>query len=98
MEKPDLFESQELDPYDREERCRKTIRVVLRAMVMRLLVGVLLLVAVLRVGANPAMLGLAAFVLLIAISGAVPLGRELAKQRKVLKACLAQQERLEKKE
>ena len=46
MEKPDLFESQELDPYDREERCRKTIRVVLRAMVMRLLVGVLLLVAV----------------------------------------------------
>jgi len=37
-------------------------------------------------------------VLLIAVSGAVPLGRELVKQRKVLKACLAQQERLEKKE
>ena len=98
METPDIFESQELDPYDREEQCRKTIRVVLRAMVMRVLVGVLLLVAVIRAGANPAVLGLGVFVLVIAVSGAVPLGRELIKQRRLLKACLEEQEKLEKKE
>ena len=97
MEKPDIFEERELDPYEREERCRKTIRAVTRAMVMRVLVGVLLLAAMIRAGANPAVLGLGAFVLVIAVSGAVPLGRELGKQRKHLKECLAQQEELEKK-
>ena len=98
MGKPDLFDQPAMDPYDREEQCRKTIRVVTRAMVMRVLVGVLLLAAVIRAGANPAVLGLCAFVLLIAVSGAVPLARELGKQRKLLKDCLAQQEELEKKE
>lgn len=98
MEKPDLFDQPVMDPYDREEQCRKTIRVVTRAVVMRVLVGVLLLAAVIRAGANPAVLGLCAFVLLIAVSGAVPLTRELGKQRKLLKECLAQQEELEKKE
>ena len=39
MEKPDLFDQPAMDPYDREEQCRKTIRVVTRAMVMRVLVG-----------------------------------------------------------
>ena len=51
-----------------------------------------------QAGANPAVLGLCAFVLVIAVSGAVPLARELGKQRKLLKECLAQQEELEKKE
>ena len=98
MEKPDLFDQPVMDPYDREEQCRKTIRVVTRAVVMRVLVGVLLLAAVIRAGANPAVLGLCAFVLLIAVSGAVPLTRELGKQRKLLKECSSQQEELEKKE
>ena len=97
MEKPDLFDQPVMDPYDREEQCRKTIRVVTRAMVMRVLVGVLLLAAVIQAGANPAVLGLCAFVLVIAVSGAVPLTWELGKQRKLLKECLAQQEELEKK-
>ena len=97
MEKPDLFDQPAMDPYDREEQCRKTIRVVTRAMVMRVLVGVLLLAAVIRAGANPAVLGLCVFVLVIAVSGALPLGKELVKQRKLLKECLAQQEELEKK-
>lgn len=98
MEKPDLFDQPVMDPYDREEQCRKTIRVITRAMVMRVLVGVLLLAAVIQAGANPAVLGLCAFVLVIAVSGAVPLAWELEKQRKLLKECLAQQEELEKKE
>lgn len=98
MEKPDLFDQPAMDPYDREEQCRKTIRVVTRAILMRIVVSVLLLIMVIRAGAFPAVLGLCAFVLLIAVSGAVPLARELGKQRKLLKECLAQQEELEKKE
>lgn len=98
MEKPDLFDQPAMDPYDREEQCRKTIRVVARAMVMRVLVGVLLLAAVIRAGANPAVLGLCAFVLLIAVSGALPLGKELVKQKVLLKECLKAQDELEKKE
>ena len=98
MEKPDLFDQPAMDPYDREEQCRKTIRVVARAMVMRGLVGVLLLAAVIRAGANPAVLGLCAFVLLIAVSGALPLGKELVKQKGLLKECLKDQDELEKKE
>ena len=98
MEKPDLFDQPVMDPYDREEQCRKTIRVVTRAMVMRVLVGILLLAAVIRAGANPAVLGLCAFVLLIAVSGALPLGKELVKQKALLKECLKDQDELEKKE
>lgn len=98
MEKPDLFDQPVMDPYDREEQCRKTIRVVARAMVMRVLVGVLLLAAVIRAGANPAVLGLCAFVLVIAVSGALPLGKELVKQKGLLKECLKDQDELEKKE
>ena len=98
MEKPDIFEQRELDPYDREEQCRKTIRVVTRAILMRIVVSVLLLIMVIRAGASPAMLGLGAFVLVIAVSGALPLGKELVKQKRLLKECLKDQDKLEKKE
>ena len=98
MEKPDLFDQLAMDPYDREEQCRNTIRVVTRAILMRNVVSVLLLVMVIRAGASPTVLGLGAFVLVIAVSGALPLGKELAKQKELLKKCLKDQDELEKKE
>ena len=98
MEKPDLFDQLAMDPYDREEQCRKTIRVVTRAILMRIVVSVLLLIMVIRAGASPAVLGLGAFVLVIAVSGALPLGKELVKQKGLLKECLKDQDELEKKE
>ncbi len=98
MEKPDLFDQPVMDPYDREEQCRKTIRVVTRAILMRIVVSVLLLIMVIRAGASPAVLGLGAFVLVIAVSGALPLGKELVKQKELLKECLKDQDELEKKE
>ena len=98
MEKPDLFDQPVMDPYDREEQCRKTIRVVTRAILMRIVVSVLLLVMVIRAGASPAVLGLGAFVLVIAVSGTLPLGKELVKQKGLLKECLKDQDELEKKE
>ena len=98
MEKPDLFDQPVMDPYDREEQCRKTIRVVTRAILMRIVVSVLLLVMVIRAGASPVVLGLGAFVLVIAVSGTLPLGKELVKQKGLLKECLKDQDELEKKE
>ena len=98
MEKSDLFDQPAMDPYDREEQCRKTIRVVTRAILMRVVVSVLLLVMVIRAGASPAVLGLGAFVLVIAVSGTLPLGKELVKQKGLLKECLKDQDELEKKE
>lgn len=98
MEKPDLFDQPVMDPYDGEEQCRKTIRVVTRAILMRIVVSVLLLIMVIRAGASPAVLGLGAFVLVIAVSGTLPLGKELVKQKGLLKECLKDQDKLEKKE
>ena len=98
MEKPDLFDRPAMDPYDREEQCRKTIRVITRAILMRIVVSVLLLIMVIRAGASPAVLGLGAFVLVIAVSGTLPLGKELVKQKGLLKECLKDQDELEKKE
>lgn len=97
MEKPDLFDQPVMDPYDREEQCRKTIRVVTRAILMRIVVSVLLLIMVIRAGASPTVLGLGAFVLVIAVSGTLPLGKELVKQKGLLKECLKEQDELEKK-
>ena len=81
----------QLDPYDREERCRKTMRTLMKAIFMRLFAGVLLLVAVLRSGAAPVALGLSAFALILILSGLIPLVQEFNKQRTILKESLRQQ-------
>ena len=86
----------DMDPYDREERCRKTIRTLMRAIVMRVAAGVLLAVAVIRANAAPIALCLTGFALLLILSGLIPLAREWKKQRILLKECIAQQEEAEK--
>ena len=88
----------DMDPYDREERCRKTIRTLLKAIVMRIAAGVLLAVAVVRANAAPIALGLTGFALLLILSGLLPLARELKNQRVILKECLEQQKEAEKGE
>ena len=85
----------DMDPYDREERCRKTMRTLLRAIVIRVAAGVLLAVAMVRVGASSLALGLTGFALLLILSGLFPLTRELKKQKDILKDCLEQQKELE---
>ena len=87
----------DLDPYDREARCRKAIRTIGKAIAVRVAAGILLLAAVVRAGAAPVALGLSVFALLVILTGVFPLVRELGKQRGLLKACLKQQEELEKK-
>lgn len=82
----------EMDIYDREERCQKTIRTVRKAIFMRLVVAVLMLWIVFT---NPAQIwawGLSAFVLLIDLSGAIPLWMELKKQKKLLHELIAMED------
>ena len=86
----------EMDPYDREERCRKTIRTLLKAIIVRIAAGVLLMVAVIRANTAPIALGLTGFALLLMLSGLLPLVRELKKQKCILDDCLEQQKREEK--
>ena len=88
----------DMDPYDREERCRKTIRTLLKAIVMRIAAGVLLAVAMIRANAAPVALGLTGFAMLLILSGLLPLTGELKKQRVILKGCLEQQKKAEKGE
>ena len=85
----------DMDPYDREERCRKTMRTLLRAIVIRVAAGVLLAVAGVRAGVSSLALGLTGFALLLILSGLFPLTMELKKQKRILKECLDQQKELE---
>lgn len=88
----------QMDPYDREERCRKTIRTLLKAIIVRIAAGVLLAVAVIRANAAPIALAVTSFALLLILSGLLPLGRELRKQRMILAGCLEEQKKLEETE
>ena len=81
----------DMDPYDREERCRKTIRTLRKAIVMRIAAGSLLAVAVIRANAAPIALGLTGFALLLILVGMAPLVRELKKQKSILHESLIQQ-------
>jgi len=80
------------DLYDREERCQKAIRTVRKALIMRLVVTGLLVWMVLNNPSQPWVWGLTAFVLLINLTGAVPLVKELLKQKRLLIALIAQEE------
>lgn len=85
----------DMDPYDREERCRKTIRTLLRAIIVRIAAGVLLAVAVIRAGVSSVALGLTGFALVLILLGLFPLTMELKKQNGILKECLDQQKEQE---
>ena len=85
----------DMDPYDREERCRKTIRTLLRAIIVRIAAGVLLAVAVVRAGVSSVALGLTGFALVLILSGLFPLMVEMKKQKGILKESLDQQKEQE---
>lgn len=80
------------DPFEREERCRKAIKTVTRAMFMRLFVTAILILAVLRTNMEIWVIGLMIFVLVINISSMLPLVTELKKRRRELKEILAEED------
>lgn len=92
MEEEKNVSKPEMDAYDREEQCRKTIRTVGRAAFMRLLVTALLLFILVGTGLQGWVIGLMVFVLIINLAGMLPLVQELKKQRSLLKEILAEEE------
>lgn len=79
------------DIYDQEERCRRAIRTVARAIVMRLLVLALVIWAFAQAPGNGVLIGLLLLVAFITL-GALPiLIKELRRRRRELKALIAQE-------
>lgn len=93
MEK-DLFElepGKEYDLAEREERCQKAIKAVTKAIIMRLLVTGILVWTVLRAPMELWVVGMMVLVLLINLSGIIPLMTELKKRREEWKKLLEEE-------
>ena len=82
----------EPDIYDREDQCRKAIRTVGKAVFMRRLCGRScgfgIFFVLIGNGMQGWVIGLIVFVLVINLTGMLPLVHELRKQRKLLKEIL----------
>lgn len=83
--------SRELTLEEREERCQKTVKVVMKAIVMRLVVFTILLLAVFRSGMPLWAAGLMMLVMLINLTGILPLTAELKKRRQEWKLLLEEE-------
>ena len=94
MEK-DLFDLEPNESWDlseREERCQKAIKTISKAVFMRLFVCGLLIWAVIRSSMEIWVVGLMILVLLINLSGILPLAAELKKRRAEWKELLEMEE------
>ena len=87
MEKKGYLSEEEL--MQREDRCRKALKTVMKAMLMRLFVAAVLIWSVIRSGMPRWAVGLMALVLIINLTGLLPLWQEWRKQRRELKAVIA---------
>ena len=75
-----------------EEKCRKSLKTVGKAIAMRVFVTVLLFWILLQTGLTLWAAGLMVLVLLMNLGGLLPLTQEWKKQRGILKDILAQYE------
>lgn len=92
--KEDLFDfdpDRQLDLEEREERCQKALKVVSKAIVMRLFVSGLLIFAVLRSPIQLWAAGLMLLVLIINLMGMLPLIAEWKKRRQEWKQLLEEE-------
>ena len=80
------------DLYDREEKCIKAIRVVRKALLMRLVMAVLMVGMVVLQPTQPIVWGIAVFVVLLIGIGSWPLAMEWKKQKNLLRELIAQEE------
>lgn len=87
----DFETSRELTLEEREERCQKAVKVVMKAIVMRLVVFAILLLAVFRSGMPLWAAGLMMLVMLINLTGILPLTAELKKRRQEWKLLLEEE-------
>lgn len=85
-------DSPEMDHFQREERCEKTIKVVSKAIFMRLAVTGILIWALLVSDMEAWVVGLMVIVMLINLSGLLPLVAEWKRRRAELNALIAEEE------
>lgn len=87
----DFEPERKLDLDEREERCRKAMKVVVKAIAMRLFVFAILIWAVIRSGMPLWAVGLMALVMVINLTGILPLTAELKKRRQEWKLLLEEE-------
>lgn len=80
------------DLSDREERCQKTMKAVTKAIVMRLVICALLILVVFQTDFSLWTIGMVLFVMIINLSGILPLAAELKKRRQEWKMLLEEEE------
>lgn len=84
--------SEQTDSLEREERCRKNLKTVSRAVFMRLFVSCLLIFIIVKMAMEIWVAGLMGMVLLINLAGILPLFSEWKKQKAILKEIIAEDE------
>ena len=77
---------------ERQERCQKALKVIVKAIAMRLVVFAILILAVVRSGMPVWAAGLMALVMVINLTGILPLVSELKKRRQEWKLLLEEEE------
>ena len=87
----DFEPDRELPLEEREERCHKAIKVVVKAIAMRLFVFAILILAVIRSGMPLWAAGLMSLVMIINLTGVLPLAAELKKRRQEWKQLLEEE-------
>ena len=91
------MEQEEIRPSEdelmaREDKCRKARKTVTKAIAMRVFVTALLLWVVFQTSMELWIIGLMVFVMLINLSGLLPLVSELRKQNRLLREIMDQYE------
>lgn len=92
MDNQNLIPDPDMDVFEREERCRRAIKSVGKAIVMRLVVIVLIIWAFSRAPLNGWLIGLMLFVIVIDLSAMPPLVKELKNRHAELNALLDSEE------
>ena len=83
----------QMDLEERQDRCQKALKVIVKAIVMRLVVFAILILAVIRSGMPVWAAGLMVLVMVINLTGLLPLVSELKKRRREWKMLLEDEER-----
>ena len=84
----DFEPGREMPLEERQERCQKAVKVVVKAIAMRLVVFAILILAVIRSGMPLWAAGLMTLVMVINFGGILPLASELKKRRQEWKLLL----------
>ena len=87
-----LIPEPDMDVFQREERCRKVIKNVRKAIVIRLVVVALVIFAFTRTAMSPWLVGLMLLVAVITLSALPPLLKELKARRAELKTLMESEE------